>query len=611
MNLFDFATQEDNKQNLVKQASEAYEIGNPIMSDEEFDLLAETGIDIDPRNFRIKVDHPFPMGSLSKVKEAKLLKDWFNQSKGLVRSPKLDGLSLRASYVDGEIVQVVTRGNGYVGNDVTVNALMCNVQTRLNSASTVEIRYEGVIKKIHKGKFEKNLRGIASGMIGAKDPRPELELIDFIAIDVVVPGKAMSIAEKQELLYSLVDPEYKVDSAVVLAEDVSFEYFEATYESWKQNMPYAIDGMVVQKFDSLSDLVKRDPKVLLPEDMIALKFSTEEAETVIKEIEWTLGQHAKLTPVLCIEPVELDGTTVSRISAANYSLLAAAGLGVGAEITCIKSGEIIPKVKDIITPSQRFTIPFCPECGTLAVLNESGVDAVCPNKDCIGGELVKLQKTFKLFGIDFVSDSTINALFRAGHNTLEKLFALSVSDIVSLEGFGQKSAQYFVDALKTAKLTEAQVIKSAFLKGIGERKATPLLNHYGSIDRFLVSVAENGLDPIEGFGPIQTTLINKMYPLIETQNELFKKLGVTIIPHVAPNSNARVVCYTGACPKYSQKELKAVLEDLGYQVSSSVTKETTLLLCADTSGNSSKLTKARKNGIDILSYEDFLVANNI
>lgn len=609
MSLFDFDNTVDA---LVKKANEAYDQGEPILEDSEFDLLAETGIEIETRNFRKKVEHPFPMGSLSKIRTGEEVVRWINPAGHLVVMPKLDGCSVRAKYVGGALVEVATRGDGHTGNDITANASKCNIPVTLAAPVDVEIRYEAILPKKYEAQFEKNLRNVAAGMLGAKDPRPELALIDFVAIDIVTE-EPLSVYGKRELLDSLLDERHLVDQTMITVTTPPLDlwsWFEKTYEKWRQTLPYKIDGIVVEKFDDGFAPVPQE-KELLPKNKVALKFATEAKETTIVDIVWTLGQHQKLTPVLKIDTVEIDGTNVSNVSASNYALLKAAGLGLGARIKVIKSGEIIPKVAEVLEPSDiGLSMPVCPACKELATLSESGVDALCANPDCEGGDLVRLKKTIELFGIEFISDNTVEALASAGFNTLEKIFSLSEQDIADLPGFGLKSASYLVNALKSAELTEAKVIKSAFLKGIGERKAKVLLDHYGSLVDMISSVMVDGLAPIEGFGEVQTNLINQGIGEIADQLHRFKSLGVRIIPHEAPTEGGQVVCCTGTCPLFPRKTLKKVLEDKGFTVVDSVTKNTTLLLCDDPDGSSSKLKKARKAGIPIKSYSDFFAADN-
>ena len=617
MDLFNFAAEAaPEKKTLIEAANVAYDQGSPVLTDSEFDLLAETGLEIDPRNFRRKVQHPFVMGSLDKIRDREKLAKWLPAGTAFAVMPKLDGSSIRLSYVGGTLVEASTRGDAFVGNLVTENIRFTNVLSQLPRPVTIQVRVEAVIKEEHQAFFgEGNLRNIAAGKINAKDPQPEaLAKIDCIAIDVIDPTRTLSWREKQSLLETLFPERMRVPVALCDPADGTFPscdlwlWMEGVMKTWKKRLPYAQDGLVLQVFRSMDDPLPL-PKGKIPGDKIALKFGSPEKQSTIRNIEWCLGQHGKLTPVLQIEPVELDGTTVQRISASNYSLLKAAGMGLGAEVMVTKSGDIIPFVTKVVTPSiSGLAIPRCPACDEQASLSDSGVDALCVNPECEGNALVRLKKTVGLFGIDFVSGATIETLSSAGYDTLEKLFSLSESDIESLPGFGEKSASYLVSSLKSAKLTEAQVIKSAFLKGIGERKGKALLDHYGSIEDFLAGVMVDGLANIEGFGPIQAQLINEKIGEIADQLHRFRSLGVTILPHEKPaegGAGRQVVCCTGTCNQYPRKELARVLEEKGFQMVDSVTKETTLLLCADPNGSSSKLTKARKQGILVQSYDEF------
>lgn len=614
-----FSAPTSEKDNLIQQANIAYDQGEPLLEDNEFDLLADTGINVDTRNFRSKVPHPFPMGSLNKIKTAEDFAKWLGSAKSFGKSPKIDGASYRLKYVEGILQQVVSRGDGSVGNDCTANAINCNIAKTLKQKVTLEIRCEAVIEKIHAAKFGNKLRQSVAGMLGAKDPRPELALVNFIAIDVVT-GSPLSIQEKRSLLESLLEPEMIVDFSLAMEGSISknefcdassaFDILEGIYDGWKETLPYKIDGMVIDKFDDINAPQPVETE-LLPKEKAALKFSTEEAESCIVDIEWALGQHGKLTPVLQIVPVELDGSTVSRVSASNYSLLKSAGLGIGASVAVIKSGEIIPKIQKVLSESRvGLELPPCPSCGVQSVLNETSVDAVCRNEECEGSELVKLQKTVALFDIDFISGNTIEALYRAGYNSLEAIFSLSEEDIAGLPGFGEKSAKYLVQSLKSVELTEAKVIKSVFMKGIGERKALPLLKHYGGLKALCTEVIVDGMADIEGFGEVQTALINENAGKIMNQYWRFQELGIKILPHVVADTSGGVVCCTGTCSLYGRKELKEVLEERGYSMVSSVTKETTLLLCDDPNGKSSKLQKARKQGTAIQSYDDFFAREN-
>lgn len=268
MNLFDF-TPEETPLSLTETANVAYDQGSPILKDHEFDMLTDNGLELDTRNFRQKVSHPFPMGSLNKIKDAETLTRWMPEKTFFIAMPKLDGLSLRVSYVDGKLVQAVTRGNGWIGQDVTNNIQHTNIQKELLVPITVQVRFEGMIKKEHTDKFDKNLRNIAAGMIGAKDSRPELALIDCIAIDVIEEGQPMSMWDKLSLVKMLFPKDMRVPVLKINpAEDKAafpanpFAWARGAKETWDRILPYALDGVVFHKTSCLTSALPKQEGLL-------------------------------------------------------------------------------------------------------------------------------------------------------------------------------------------------------------------------------------------------------------------------------------------------------------------------------------------------------------
>ncbi len=612
------------KGNLERIASGAYEAGEPILLDYEFDLLADNGLNLDTRSFRRKVEHPILMGSLDKKKsEDAVVKFLGNNVRWVEISPKYDGASLRLSYVDGQLVGGVSRGNGYVGEDWTDNLLLANVVKTLKKPATVEVRAEAIISQCHADKFETNLRGIVPGMLRASDSRPELALVDVIAFEIFGEG-LVSQADKRQALRDLFPDSHRVETQLIFAHNEEIEehlqpFFvnpfatlEKAFAFWQERLDYAIDGLVLLKGLSGIDAPLPVQDSLKPSNRAAVKFGDEGYPAEVGKIRYQLGLYGVLTPVLDLaEAVEIDSTMVAKASASNYALLKAAGLGVGAKIEICKSGDIIPFCKAVIDPSQDgLELPLCPECGEQSILSDTGVQALCVNDDCRGGSLVKLQRFFEIFAIAAVSDATIESLFSAGYDSLESIFSLTVSDLVKLDGFAEKSARYLIDSLKSISLSEAQVIKAAGLKGLGERKGKVLLSSYASIDDLVERVTASGMDKVSGFGPIQSKMIEENIHLIAETKARFTSLGIRVESanqnqSTADQQKTILICATGAAPM-KRNEFEAHIQKFGYVMQSSVNKETQILVCADPSGNSSKLKKARSLGIQILDYAAFL-----
>ena len=601
-----------NNKNLLEESNKAYyDSEDPILTDSEFDLLAETGLDLDSRNFRTKVAHRIPMGSLAKIKNAQDLEYWMkrNPNAMIVVMPKIDGASISLSYRHSELEKAVTRGNGIEGNLVTENIRLTQVLNMI-PGSEVEIRAEAVITKKHAGDFDKNLRNVCAGMLGAKEPRPDLYKVNLVIFDVIA-DHLVSWNDKKAFFKSLpnwaVVPHYEVPLAAIVTPELLYEKLEWLYQQTLGIATYAIDGLVLYFIE--------DPNAplplpeLLPTNKVAVKFQDPSVAATVGDIEWTQGKHGKLAPVLILADggVEIDSTRVRRISASNYSLLRAAGLGIGAKIQVIKANQIIPYVSSVDETSLRGigSLPYCPDCGVQSLFNETRVDAVCANISCPGKALVILQKQLECLEIDFISDTTIEKLANAGYDSLEKLFAATAEEIAKLNGFGLKSATYLVNTLKNASLIEAQVFKMVGLKGLGARKGAMLLDHYGSLLNMIEEVSHNGLDNIPNFGEIQADLVEKHIADIMQMRLRLMTLGIKIIPH-APKATGISVCATGPCPGYARHELESLLKKYGYILVTDITKECTLLLCSDKTSNSSKLQKAAKRGIKVQSYDEFL-----
>ena len=600
---------------LIQTANTAYyTTGDTILTDREFDLLADTGLDLDPRNFRRKVSHSYPMGSLSKVKNVEALRRWMAdqpEAKLYVVMPKYDGNAIAQSYPGRDLARSATRGDGEVGNDVSANMLHTQTLRTLPAGlSGLELRVEAIIPKRHSADFEKNIRNVASGRINAKDPEPAvLGLIQTIVLDVVAPGFTTWRQKKE--LFSRLPQQHRPPYAEITTTDpdLLFDLLQTFFEKFSaEDFPYKIDGLVVEAM--VDEDTPLPPPSLDPTHKVAVKFDEAGVPGTIGRIEVNLGLHAKLCPVLILDPpVEIDGTTVTRITASNYALLQAMRLGVGAQATVFKAGDIIPEIGEVLVGSDvGLELPLCPACGTNSQWNTTGVDAVCPNPECEGGEIVRMQKFVALLGIDFVSDTTIENLYRYGIDTLEKLFAATIEDLARLPGFGVKSSTHLVNSLAAAQLSEAQVIKATWLKGVGVRKSAMLLDHYGTLDALLRQARQSGLDNIPNFGPIQTALVEQNLDKIESTRSRIETLGIRILPHQPPVrvAETQYVCATGACPGFTRAELSSLLAKHGYIMEDRVSKNCQLLICADPGGKSDKLTAARKKGITIQSYGEFL-----
>ncbi len=563
---------------LQEKANDAYyNEDEKILTDKEFDLLSDNGLEI--KNFRNKAKHFQPMGSLKKIKTEDDFLKW-RQGREIRVTPKLDGNSVEIIVVDGKFEKAITRGNGKVGNDITDKAVYCNLKhILLDGAAQYSIKCEAIMKKEYQKDYNKNIRNVVAGILNRKTPQiEELKKID------IIPFNELDFIQSKNI-----------------------SYLEMTdgFEAKKEIYPYEIDGLVVE----LIDPIYEEKDELLPANIVALKFNKEGIDAEVGNIEWNLGKHAKLTPVIVLkDAVEIDGTNVQRVTASNWSLLVEAGLGVGAKVQVIKSGDIIPYISQVVKKSNLINNPYCPSCGFKGVLNESKVQMICPNNHCLGEELVKLQHIFGTFDLDYISDATVERLYVAGFKTIEDIFNLSLNDLISLDGFGPKKSSNIIYKLNTVALTEAKVLKCAMVPGISESNAEKLINHFGNIENFLYPEIDFVIDytSIDGFAEITSNTIKENMNKFQKIYEILKKHIIILkIEKTKLTPNGLNIVFTGKCETHNRKELTTFLKEKGYNVQKNINKETDILLVADINSTSSKMKKAGKLGIKIQTYDEY------
>lgn len=554
-----------------------YNSEEPLVSDKEFDLLSDTGLET--TNFRKKVQHHNVMGSLSKLKNSVEYTKWIENQPFLEATAKLDGNSIELIFMRGDLIYGITRGNGYLGNDVTDKIKHCNIMLPkgvIKKDNIMSLKCEAIMKKSYQKDYDKNIRNVVSGLLNRKSVIPEeLNKIDIIPFDIL----------------------HKYTYTMVPSYDVLCELFEKL----KSEFEYDIDGLVIEK----PVVYTKGSNELLPDNKAAVKFNKGGVETKIGSIEWNIGKYARLTPVLILNPpVDIDGSTVSRVSASNYKLLKAAGLGIGAEVEVIKAGEIIPYISKVNVESYTTGDINCPVCGAKSV--ELGVNMICPNETCPALVTVFLQNIFSILEIDYISDKIIEKLVQSGYNTLSKIYNMTESDFVWIDGFGEKLYNTLRNGLKNIKLKEYQILEMAMLPGFSKTQSKKLVDHFGSIK----NIIPEQISQIDGFGMVlQDTLVKNFSKVLDMKLEI-NALGFTMVKEETKMNKQKVV-FTGACSQYGRKELTNVLEEKGFEVQSSLKKDTDILLCETLDSSSSKMKKAKDNGTKVIVYADFFQEINL
>ena len=577
-----------------------------------------------------KERHESPMLSLGKTKSREELADWLNGQKGLL-SWKLDGLTIVLTYRDGKLFKAVTRGNGEVGEVITPNArTFVNLPLQIPFQGELILRGEAVISyedfEHINAKIEdvdaryKNPRNLCSGSVRQLNSHITAQRsVRFFAFALVKADGADFENSREKQFEFLKQQGFEVvDYRPVTAETMheAVEWFEQKIADY----PIPSDGLVLLLDDiAYGDALGRTAK--FPRNAIAFKWADETARTTLREIEWSASRTGLINPVAIFDPVELEGTTVSRASVHNISIVKELQLGIGDTITVYKANMIIPQIAENLTKSGNLEIPGeCPIChGKTEIRRENDTETlICPNPDCDAKKL----KSFTLFvsrdamNIDGLSEATLEKFLAKGFlHTYADLFHLDryKEQITQMDGFGEKSFSNLTESIENARHTTlARLIYSLGIPNIGIANAKMICREYkNDLERLLNAPAEELAD-IDGVGPVIAGTFAAFLAEEKNRKALEALLSeVTLEQETfsdAPLSlSGKSFVVTGSLNHFENRNaLKEKIEALGGKVTGSVTGKTVCLINNDSASDSSKNKKARELGVSVLTEEEFI-----
>lgn len=575
-----------------------------------------------------KQTHPSPMLSLDKTKQVDELSSWLGGKEGIL-SWKMDGLTVVLTYENGELLNAVTRGNGVVGEVITNNAkVFKNLPVNIPFKGRMVLRGEAIItysefKKINALLSEeeqyKNPRNLCSGSVRQLNneitAKRNVELYAFTLVEAEGVDFKNSQQNKMEFMkeQGFQTVEYKVVTAKNIYETV--EWFS---EKVKTN-DFPSDGLVLL-YDDISYGESLGSTAKFPRNAIAFKWADETAKTKLTEVEWSASRTGLINPVAIFEPVELEGTTVSRASVHNISIVKELKLGIGDTIEVYKANMIIPQIAQNLTKSGSLEIPDkCPVCGEkTSIHKENDVEVLfCENPDC----LAKKIKSISLFvsrdamNIDGMSEATIEKFISKGFlHELADLFKLNryKDEIISMDGFGEKSYEKLVKAAETAKITTtAKFIYSLGIANIGLSNAKMVCKAFSNDFEKIRHASIDELVEIDGVGEIIAVSFVKFFAN-ENNNHMVDDLLDIVTLEDEENDNANDMegmnfVITGSVNHFSNRsEVKDLIEGRGGKVTGSVTSKTKYLINNDSTSNSSKNKKAKELGVQIITEEEFI-----
>ena len=631
----------------LREASRAYyQEDREIMSNVEYDALydtlsaleKETGIVLaDSPTVNVgyeaveqlpKEEHERPMLSLDKTKERETLREFIGEHPTLL-SWKLDGLTIVLTYENGELIKAVTRGNGIVGEVITNNArVFKNIPLKISFKGRLVLRGEAIItysdfEKINEtigdadAKY-KNPRNLCSGSVRQLNNEITAKRnVRFYAFSLV-SAEGVDFRNSREVQFRWLNEqgfevvEYRKVTAETL--DEAMDYFA---EAVTTN-DFPSDGLVAL-YDDIAYGESLGTTAKCPRNAMAFKWADEMRDTRLLEIEWSPSRTGLINPVAIFEPVELEGTTVSRASVHNISIMKELKLGIGDTIRVYKANMIIPQIAENLTGSGNAPIPHtCPACGQETVVKkENDVECLfCVNPGCPAKKI----KSFGLFtsrdamNIDGLSEATLEKFIARGFiHDFGDIFEISryKDEIVEMEGFGQKSYDNLMESLERAKETTLpRVIYSLGIANIGLANAKVICRHFDNdLDRIRHASLEEVSD-IDTIGPVIAGNLVAYFRDEDNNRRLDHLMNFLHIQEDSPKQEqifeGMNFVITGSLVHFGNRsEAKELIESLGGKVTGSVTKKTNYLINNDIQSNSSKNKKARELGIPILSEEDF------
>ena len=632
----------------LREASRAYyQEDREIMPNVEYDALydelsaleEETGIVLaDSPTVNVgyeavdqlpKEEHERPMLSLDKTKDREALREFVGEHPTLL-SWKLDGLTIVLTYENGELVKAVTRGNGIVGEVITNNArVFKNIPLKISFRGRLVLRGEAIItysdfEKINEtigdadAKY-KNPRNLCSGSVRQLNNEITAKRnVRFYAFSLV-SAEGVDFQNSREVQFQWLNAqgfdvvEYRKVTADTL--DEAMDYFAEAVT--KNDFPS--DGLVAL-YDNIAYGESLGTTAKFPRNAMAFKWADEMRDTKLLEIEWSPSRTGLINPVAVFEPVELEGTTVSRASVHNISIMKELKLGIGDTIRVYKANMIIPQIAENLTGSGNAPVPhICPACGQETVVKkENDVECLfCVNPGCPAKKI----KSFGLFtsrdamNIDGLSEATLEKFIARGFiHDFGDIFEINRyrDEIVEMEGFGQKSYDNLIESLERAKETTLpRVIYSLGIANIGLANAKVICRYFNNDLEKIRHASLEEISEIDTIGPVIAGNLVSYFQDEENNRRLDHLMSFL---HIQDEGSKQEQIFagmnfviTGSLVHFGNRsEAKELIESLGGKVTGSVTKKTNYLINNDIQSSSSKNKKARELGIPILSEEDFL-----
>ena len=646
------------RKELEKYSIEYYVYDNPSVSDQEYDRLMQELMALEEKHPEMydanspsqriigqvlegfeKVRHDSQMLSLGNVFNYEEIEEFVNRIQGSVKDAefvvecKYDGLAMSLIYENGSFVRAVTRGDGLVGEDVSANIkTIQSIPMHIPERRHVEVRGEVYMpkksfeelnerqKKNNQALFA-NPRNAAAGSIRQLDSgvcaSRKLDAYWYYFQN----AQDFGILTQQEALDRMRSLNFKVNPLFKVCKNTKeiWEFIQSIQEK-RNDLPYEIDGMVI-KLNSLSDQRALGSTAKVPRYATAYKFPAERVQTRLLDIVITVGRTGKITPNAVLEPVRIAGTTVSAAQLHNEDMILSKDLRINDIVVVQKAGEIIPEVVSSVKERRDgLQVPYvypthCPVCGSRLVRLEGEAAHYCINQDC-PARVVESMIHFAsrdAMDIDTLGDKKIEQLHEFGFlNSIEDIYFLHEhrEELLEKRGYQKKSVDKMLETIETSKKQPlALLLYGLGIRQVGKKAAAILANYFGSMDALMKSDVDT-LVSINDIGPITAQSIVEFFKDESNQKliQTLKEQGLNMIQEIqeikASRFTNKSVVLTGTLEHYTRNEAKEILENLGANVSGSVSKKTDYVIYGTAAG--SKLAKAQNLGVATMSEEEFV-----
>ena len=636
---------------LLKDAAKAYyDEDREIMPNIEYDALYDELVELEANTgivlagsptqnvgFEVstelkKKEHPTQMLSLNKTKSIEDLEGWLGDKLGKL-SFKLDGLTVALTYDNGQLLDAVTRGNGVVGEIVTNNAkTFVNLPLNIPYKGRLSLRGEAIIRysdfnEINKRNDEidakyKNPRNLVSGSVRQLDSEVTASrMVRFYAFGLVAAELegAESKSRKAQMEFLKEQGFETVEYAMTCQSDLRKNLSDFTENANNNQFDFPVDGLVLE-FDDIEYGVSLGTTSKFPRDAIAFKWADEQAETKLMEIEWSTSRTGLINPIAIFEPVDIEGSTVSRASVHNISILDELKLKPGDTIRVYKANMIIPQIAENITKNGPDEIPtHCPVCGFQTVIKDlDGIRTLhCPNELCPAKNL----KMFTHFvsrpamNIEGLSEQTIEKLISAGLlHELADIFLLKErkQEIVVMDGFGEKSFEKLISAIEIASETTCDRLLTALgIPEVGASTSKAISRFFGYDWDKIMNADKESLSQIDGVGEVIADFFTEWFKKDDNTNRINSLLEVVSFSQESRTDSGsklegKTFVITGSLEDYkSRDELKELIENNGGKTSSSVSAKTDYLINNESTSQTSKNKKAHELGVKIITEKEF------